>query len=138
MKTYKEQYDKIVEAYFKGEIKPYNAHFCFCGTLCDNTNKWFGLCELDHHDFAGYKGDDFVKMERALLRTISNHLKLNDFDMWGDEEGALCSPDEHPQYETALFNGMTAALEVLRQIHAERGDVTAIETPLVKRKLQTV
>lgn len=138
MKTYKEQYDKIVEAYFKGEIEPYNPMFCFCGNLCDNTDKWFSwFLPSKHNSSHGYAGVEFVKMEAALLDTIKNELSLSDFNEWFDEEGNNFEPYQHPNYETALFNGMVAALEVLRQIHAERGDVTAIETPLVKRKLQT-
>lgn len=139
MKTYKEQYDKIVEAYFRDEIKPYEPKFCFCGNLCDNTDRWFNYFSPSKHNPShGYGGVQLFKMEAALLDTIKNELSLDEFNEWSDEFDSCKEPEKHPQYETALFNGMTAALEVLRQIHAERGDVTAIEIPLVKRELQTI
>src|SRR6187431_3627039 len=97
---YNEAYNKIIEAYFKDEIKPYDSSFCFCGTLADNTAHWFGsTLGRFHRDYAGYKGLEYLRMERALLDTI---------------QGA------NGDYETLLFLGMSAALDVLKQIHIER------------------
>lgn len=38
--TYRQAYDKIIDAYFKGEIRPMEAMFCFCGILSDNSSVW--------------------------------------------------------------------------------------------------
>lgn len=119
--TYKEAYDKIIEAYFKDEIIPLNPSFCFCGTLCNNTHEWSYRTREQHNDGFGYKGDDFVKMEEALLHTM----------MWGKREwygGDRNRYDDPSLYEDALFAGMCAALEVLKQIHKERGeDVNGVQ-----------
>lgn len=125
MIPYTTQWQKITEAYMRGEINPLDATFCFCGTLCDNTNKWFTWTGRCHKDYGPYKGKHFVKMETALLDT---------FDSIGGAWRCI-----HPLYEQVLFDGMVAALEVLRQIHIEMGDETAINfgTPLQKRTLQT-
>lgn len=136
--TYEQQWQKITEAYMRDEIKPYNSTFCFCGTLCDKSSKWYGDVMTYHHSQNGYEGNDFVKMETALLTVINNRLKLSLFSNFIDVDGIIKRYFEHPDYESALFLGMTEALEVLRQIHAERCDVTAIEIPLVKRSLNPV
>lgn len=122
--TYPEAYNKIIEAYFKDEIQPLDAHFCFCGTLCNNSSGWFGLPRALHYPLAGYSGDDFVKMERALLDTMSDN------------------PDERfpytyeKNYEELLFKGMSAALDVLKEIHRSRGENVDEGIPaFTKRKL---
>lgn len=79
------------------------SQFCFCGTLCDNTNSWFKIPMARHNDSHGYKGKDFVKMETALL----NKIGVN---------------GNYPQYEDDLFAGMCASLEVLKDIHRSRGE----------------
>jgi len=38
--TYKQAYDKIIDAYFKDEIKPMDSNFCFCGTLHGAKRGW--------------------------------------------------------------------------------------------------
>lgn len=131
--SYKTQFDKITEAYIRGEIKPLDAKFCFCGTLCDNSTKWAKNPEEEHNDFAGYLGNDFVRMEKALLTTSFNYL-------WDKTGGGILHAEElHPQeYEDALFNGMTAALKVLKQIHIQRGEIID-ETPVfIKRTSNTL
>lgn len=121
--TYNEAYDKIIQAYFKDEIHPANPMFCFCGNLCDNTQDWFGIPLELHRNSHGYKGQDFVRMESALFGSITNefHLLLHDV---GSAE-----------YEDALFAGMSAALEVLKQIHRERGEDVDSVPVFTKRQL---
>lgn len=111
--TYKQAEDRIFKAYFKDEIQPYNPDFCFCGSLCDNKRDWYSKAAYAigwHFDFYGYSGSDFYKMEFALLDRISE----------------ISENDEN--YEDALFEGMSAALDVLKQIHLERGEI--IDEPI--------
>lgn len=122
--TYNEAYDKIIQAYFRDEIKPYKANFCFCGTLCDNSYNWHGQThpvksKSYHFDYNGYSGAEFVEMESALLGCLSGKPQC-----------------DKPNWENALFLGMTAALEVLKQIHRERGEDVDSLPALKKRKLQ--
>lgn len=128
--SYKTQFDKITEAYIRGEIKPEEPKFCFCGTLCDNTSSWFGFSTKGKHkDFGGYTGLEYAKMEQALF---------SPFMPFNDTKGGLictiCHPSmDSPEYEDLLFLGMTAALEVLKQIHIERGEVID-ETPVFTKR----
>lgn len=123
--TYREAFDLITEAYIKGEIEPGDPKFCFCGTLCNNTERWFNSFGVVHNDSHGYTGRELYAMENALFTGIETIVD------WRFNE-------DHPQYEDALFAGMTAALEVLKQIHIERGEVIDSDVPVfTKRQLQT-
>ena len=125
MPTYREQRDKIIEAYFKGEIQPMNSNFCFCGTLAG------GMSWLWRRDKHCYSLDEFRRMEAALLFLFDDH----DFE----KSGIVCVHGEtHPQYEEVLFEGMSNALDVLKQIHIEHGENVDEElSPFIKRDLST-
>lgn len=110
--TFKESYDKIVQAYYKDEIKPWDAQFCFCGTLCNNTDDWMDIG--GYYASHGYSGEELKRMEAALLEYIP------------------LKPNNH--YEKLLFKGMCAAVEELKKIHIERGE-NIDEQFLTKRKL---
>lgn len=122
--TYKQAYDKIIDAYFKDEIKPYDPAFCFCGTLCDNSVNWFLNPCTEHYTSHGYLGKDFVKMEVALWSTLIN------------DEGQPLHEEGTPEFELELFDGMSAALDVLKEIHESKGEIVdePIET-FKKREL---
>ena len=127
--TYKEAYDKIIDAYFKDEINPYDREFCFCGTLA-RSSAW-----LFSND---YNIGEFKRMEYALLSTIMNIIYPNDTDIYCQTRHDKTKRDRlfsNPQYEDALFQGMCAGLDVLKQIHKELGE-NVVELPaLTKRKL---
>jgi hypothetical protein len=118
--TYKESKDKIIAAYFNNEIEPYEMEFCFCGTLAyDNY-----ACDWSV-DF--YTKRELKDMEKALLQTIKDETVGEICDMYGLERGNRLRVvrnkiQAHPNYETALFNGMVNALEVLKQIHINKGE----------------
>ncbi len=106
--TYKQSYDKIIDAYFKDEIQPFSLKFCFCGTLCNGSGWYHGVTfpEVNEHfPHSGYTGADLGRMEYELLKTV---WPINECDK---------------EWEQALFDGMSAALDVLKQIHIERGDI---------------
>jgi hypothetical protein len=127
--TYKEQYDKIIDAYFKDEIKPLSSRFCFCGTICNGSPKWFCMPRAKHFDYLGYKGQDFVRMEKALLGTMEVTLRQI------NGSGVISVDGTDKGYEESLFNGMCAALEVLKKIHIERGEVIDQVPQFTKRVL---
>lgn len=136
--SYETKFNKITEAYIKGEIEPYSASLCFCGTLADHDLDW------DIKTINGYNPKQFVKMEYALLSTILTETlggnPENKIHLYGLGEG-VCRTEilRHPNYEAALFNGMVAALEVLKQIHIEHDEVIDEQkTKSQKRTLQTV
>jgi hypothetical protein len=137
--SYREQFNKITEAYIRGEIKPYNAEFCFCGTIAGSC-KW----QLCSNGYNGYSLVNYCRMEDALLIVIKNRMieffpgMTKYADCTGDADMLRYEIESHPQYEEALFNGMCAALEVLKQIHIERGEVIDEDIPVfTKRELIT-
>ena len=131
--TYKQAREKIIEAYFRDEIKPMNPNFCFCGTLCNNNSEWHrSTTNGVHNDFGGYLGVEYVKMERALL----GKLKVKGYYAMESDNPYVSAND--PRYEDRLFEGMAAALEVLRQIHEERGDPTVKEVHELFQKRELI
>jgi|SRR6476620_1568213 len=123
--TYNEAYNKIINAYFKDEIVPLDGNFCFCGTLCDNTSDWLGL--FHNYPSHGYTGRDFDRMEEALFNGIRVTAKVDSVNVLSRRAGI---------YEDALFAGMCAALEVLKQIHEQRGEKIDETPAFTKRQLQ--
>jgi len=148
MNTYKENYNKIIEAYFKDEIKPYDQEFCFCGTLCNNNKDWWAKVHCEVHcnniGFDDYSCRELYEMEKALLLPLAELSEAELSNNIDDADYLLINGEvrkyviKHEYYEDALFEGMCAALEVLRQIHESRGENIDDEIPaFTKRKLQT-
>ena len=102
--NYQQAYNKIIEAYFRDEIKPMHREFCFCGTLAGGE---------DWNKNSSYNNREYGDMESALLENIS-HYNCNKI---------LYDETPNSEYEKQLFAGMSAALDVLKQIHIERGEV---------------
>lgn len=131
--TYNQAYDKIIQAYFKDEIEPYNSDFCFCGTV-SNGKCWFrGECE-------NYYPSQFKEMEFALLDNIRlGTLGGNDIYFappFAEDLGRIrIEVKNHPNYEEALFIGMCAALNVLKEIHRSRGENVDDVPAFTKRPL---
>lgn len=121
--TWKEAYDKIIQAYFRDEIEPYNSNFCFCGTLAAECYSAEGYKNWNNHDGKfnklrqPYTLKAYGKMEQALFGPL-NAAGSKPFNIgYG---GKLMPGDDN--YEDALFDGMCAALEVLKDIHRRRGE----------------
>lgn len=122
--TYNEAYSKIIDAYFRDEIRAMDSNFCFCGTLSPVGGRWNIYYEAKEHFYTHH---EYKKMEFALIHTVNENKGNNDYD-----------PKKHPyneQYEAALFAGMSAALDVLKQIHIERGEVIDEVPVFTKRQL---
>lgn len=115
--TYNEAYDKIIDAYFKDEIQPMDPEFCFCGTI--SPNHWWRMQDMHPEIKYPYSANEYMKMEYALFCGI----------------GLLIGDNYDLFYEDALFKGMCAALEVLKQIHESRGEVVEEDRRLQKRVL---
>lgn len=141
MPTYFEQREKIIQAYFRDEIKPYDAQFCFCGTLAWNPSRQIFS---DMWEYSNYSRDELVEMERALLGTIYNSVDIKNKNLFMMTTEVAESKDLRdqlyalPQFEDILFAAMCAALDVLKEIHRSRNENVDDEpiTPFVKRKLE--
>ena len=130
--TYQQAYNKIIDAYFKDEIKPFDAQFCFCGTLCGSSD-WL----YNRED--SYSPAEYTKMELALfsgLRSIGLRIMQNQGSTATPVMGIL-DVITHARYEDALFAGMCAALEVLKEIHRERGENVDDVPEFTKRMIDT-
>lgn len=140
--TYQQAYDRIITAYFKGEIEPYNKQFCFCGTLAWQARRYNNSWAHSIYDYS-----DLKKMEGALLLTISEEMtsfipqmKDNKYANMVEDIGMPYTNSlrevlkKHPKYEDALFKGMCAALEVLKQIHRSRGENVDEYIPEFKKR----
>lgn len=126
--TYKQAYDKIIDAYFRDEIRPYVSEFCFCGTLAGDAS-WDKNPNDTYQVINGYSIKEYKRMERALMVKLG--VKAFTFS-WLPDTGVN---DSNPEYEAALFAGMSAALDVLKQIHIERGEVIDEVPVFTKRQL---
>jgi hypothetical protein len=139
--NYKKQFDKITEAYIKGEIKPYDRQFCFCGTIGCVGREIESFCRS--WDYSLYSPVEYGDMERALLTTIRDETigAKSCSSIFLEEVGLTVKLREasmgHENYEAALFNGMCAALDVLKKIHLSRGEKIEDTPILEKRILQT-
>lgn len=146
--TYKEAYNKIIDAYFKDEIKPYNGTFCFCGTLIQEKDS-LGRVNANWGSSPLYSGKELAVMEAALLRTLreetiggdtnritySYYLQANKYY---EDHSKWKVIQNHENYENALFLAMSNALDELKKIHVERGENVEELPILTKRKLEVV
>lgn len=149
MTTFKEQFDKITVAYIKGEIKPYRNSFCFCGTLDPTASKSWStlkamvLCRMSRPHWSHgtsdedllihvYTGREYIQMESALLFPFAP-LVLNARLISGYNCTLQEILEKMPEYEDTLFEGMCAAIEVMREIHIKRGEIID-EAPAFKRR----
>lgn len=133
--TYNEAYLKIIDAYFRDEIKPLDAKFCFCGTLSPTKAGWRDgfyqfsrgekVPEFERHTYNHYQPytlSEYKRMEWALIDG-KNTYRCHKY------------PNLDCDSEAALFAGMSAALDVLKQIHIERGEVIDEVPVFTKRQL---
>jgi len=127
--TYPEAENKIIQAYFRDEIKPMNPSFCFCGTLNGSDSWCIARRGFDWPD--NYTRAEYAKMEAALLNELRPFGVRNFSRIPGGWTGDI---DENIGYEDALFIGMSKALEVLKQIHIDRGE-NIDPVPFKKREL---
>lgn len=136
--TYRQAFDKITEAYIKDEIRPMKAHFCFCGTLANNDSGWQFASRHEHTAYP-YTVKDFGRMEAALFSPFTE-LEYEGIGLINDK--ILWDGNHHkpisvlPNYEERLFQGMCAALEVLKNIHKSRGE-NVEDFQFTKRQLKT-
>ncbi len=133
MPNYREQYDKIIQAYFRDEIEICDSEFCFCGTLSPTGRKWntspnfsWGKDSYQDHKYdhpQPYTLSEYKRMEWALVDTKNDYAAHNGI---------------RSDHEDAIFMGMSAALEVLKQIHISRGEKIDEDIPqFTKRELST-
>lgn len=138
--TFQEQYNKIVSAYMKNELKPFDNCACFIGNLLNGKRSWSG-CRLIYKSF-----DDPFKHELVLVpvRTTFQHLPQEAIDTAlntiREESGGMYEPIEILYLEKCflkmvgydvdaaideekLFLAMESTLLMLKFIHESKGEM---------------
>lgn len=126
--TYKQAYNKIIDAYFKDEIRPMSPKFCFCGTLAPD---FFWAAQLENSEEYPYSTEEYRRMEQPLVLSIGAKKSMN-----GDWIAPF-QPINTPEYEENVFKGMCGSLEELKKIHIERGENVDEVPTFTKRSLKT-
>lgn len=137
MKTFREQFDKLVKAYMNDKVRPWDACACFVGNLLNNTNSWaycreaglWGVVELN---------PDPETIESILIEgdgTYTPHeiLSLEECFMKSIGANSPCSPRRKIS-EERLFEAFEKTLLLLREIHESKGEVVE-DYSFTKREL---
>jgi hypothetical protein len=142
MKTpkFEEQYQKIVSAYYKNELRPMNSCACFIGNMFNNNRLWSnirtvcigvdgfivndeGLLYSESKSFIEiesnhlYTPQEIVDLENNFLKTSYPDRKSSDYT------------------EESLFEAMQSTLEMLRKIHESKGEIIK-DYSFIKRELK--
>lgn len=137
--TFREQYDKIVGAYMRNELRPFDSCACFVGNLLNRNHDWakgrtFESKDLDSPTFAVLGNpcyDDGIQVFECQLRIEANslytpqeiidleNLFLHTISEWWQEMN--CEDEVVP--EDRLFKAMEVTLKALRELHESKGEV---------------
>lgn len=125
--TFEEQYQKIVSAYYKNELKPLVSCACFIGNLLNKKRDWTSI------RIAGDEGfkirpikDDLYNYSLVFIYEISGGLYTpEDIVRMENNFVTKCYPsnEEDNLTEESLFHAMESTLEMLRKIHESTGEV---------------
>ncbi len=159
--TYQQQWNKLTEAYIKNEIDPHNNCACFVGNLLGGSELWANCRNIDIDKVTGnsvaiislldaawmkrvlategysfYTPMDVINLEDAFLNTYyQNGGKGTDTIDVDEDEDEDNTYSDSPINENALFAAFEKTLDLLKQIHIEKGDIIDEVKPFVKRKL---
>jgi hypothetical protein len=139
MKTFKEQYDKLSEAYIHNRVDPYHNCACFIGNLlegdgwadirhyatcgesglvCPSSDSYIdGEAFIKQHSDNTYSCEEILQMENLFLKTLETNTV-------GNKE-RICSDlvIGHPNYEDALFKAFCVTLDLLKKIHESKREI---------------
>lgn len=152
MKSFKEQFDKMTALYIHGKVNAFNNEMCFCGNLEDGNIAWSSAKKIEEDQWEAirhtcnrsydyrpleYTPNQYWEMEAVFMFPISKFLMLRVGSFGGACAGWIDSYNNSdvsiPEYEDALYQGFTNAIEVLKRIHIARGEKVE-ETGFEKRE----
>lgn len=140
--TFKEQFDKLTEAYIKDEVNGYNCSQCFVGNLLQGNASWtseegFWTIPSDVRGF--YSQQEVLMVEDIFMRPLTGfvcQLARKGID------GPPYAQDRYNNYikaeagyEDVLFEAFTLALDALKGVHIAHGEQIDDAPVFVKRKL---
>jgi hypothetical protein len=144
--TYGEQWQKITSAYSNNKLNPYMNCACFIGNMLGNLSCWADtrtgspatgrgrraapFCEDDTEKQIikysignmliksnGYTVDQIIKLENNFLGIIHRLGEVDNIEEWEDFQRF------YPEAaEDILYEAMISTLNMLKEIHRERGE----------------
>jgi hypothetical protein len=142
--TFQEQYNKIVDAYYKDELVPYANCACFVGNLLNNDDNW-ALGRGNKFGTTNRRWESITEAEQCIKKNANGFYTLQEIlalemifmdtlhkNLTNDAPSPLRKKWEG--WENSLFDAMSTTLDALKLIHASKGEV--IESfSFQKRKL---
>lgn len=142
--NFKQAFDRLTEAYIKGDVNPFNSCNCFVGNLLAQDYSWsavrvfledigqpkwdskiarsgyfynetFVQTVLNSKVQGFYTPKDILELEGTFLATYLEH---------GGQQDAFYGQGEVPTLtdEEALFKAFDVTLDLLREIHEKKGE----------------
>ncbi len=141
--TYKQQFDKLTEAYINFKVEPYTACKCFCGNLLNGTSEWYTYGRGVDRGVVTTKEPVLRKAQASIneqsggLYTVVEILNLENMFLETYEENTV----QHRRTfgmmvidESALFIAFDKTLDYLKEIHRNHGEDVDTELRLSKRQ----
>lgn len=134
--SFEQQYQKIVQAYYRNELKPFSGCACFVGNLLNNKDGWEEVRiaralvaklppVLNENGWSYSEGVECIQKESKGLYTPLEIATLEHvFIMRYVNEGGKMDTYE-PLHEDALFQAMSAALQHLKDLHISKGETVS-------------
>lgn len=135
--SFKQQFDKLTEAYINNEVNPSSACACFVGNLLNKSREWAYSRKFDY--------------EQRPVKAVSTGNLTHIVRVIENEAGGLYTPEEIFSLETLFMfevkGGMTEekifiafdkTLALLKQIHEAKGEIIDEVPAFTKRQLATV
>lgn len=151
MITFKQQFDKLTEAYIRGEVNPNSPCACFVGNLLNRSTMWSNgriytmlinerlepsLCRplsydhlnsviesIKHHSEGLYTLDEILSLEQRFMISYLDGGGSEKDDPIYDADIDSESVFIKPINEDALFVAFEKTLELLKQIHESKGEI---------------
>ncbi len=142
--TFQQQYNKIVSAYYKNQLDPFEACACFIGNMLDNTAGWVhcrklefetdedGMCDIRSIEY-WLQGGGVVP--RTIL-TLKPYFYTG-IDIALMEDNFLRIYVLGGKTEDSLFEAMESTLIILKEIHKRNGELIK-DYNFEKRNLEAV
>lgn len=148
MLTFSEQKDKLINAYLKNEINPYDNCACFIGNLLNGNHGWAFArplsmkalgCSEQECKIRSYQAINTIMRESVGTYTLEEIYNLEKTFMDIIKKGGVGSAYNNytPKEEDVIFQAFSAALDHLQRIHESKGEVIE-EFQFKQRKLQEV
>ena len=136
--SYSQQFNKLTEAYISEKVQPLSPCACFVGNLLNNTSDWIlakqCINNLFPFDSMFYKqAKSSIIKESNGLYTVEEIIMLERLFMvvtncFNKEER---SPE---QCENRLFEAFEKTLDLLKQLHIQKGEII-YEVPVFKKRV---